>query len=190
MEKGAAFTAKPRLAFYRTNFEYCTTNCTAVAETKIQCFAISGGELPSSKRSTTKKKQSHPQPDQARMSQTSPLERLHVAPQVAVGPDEFSRKVSHWTIGRAVQVAAHYNGRSQTLRDEAIAHDFYSGGRGGASGGGASSFVACHSHLTIDLPSLFRSGAPFLLLILIETPPTFGRSLRLSYVLNRKFLPI
>ena len=47
-------------------------------------------------------------------------------------------------------------------------------GREGGEGGRAYSFVACLSHLTIDnaLQPL-GNGAPFLLLI--ETPPTFGR---------------
>ena len=47
------------------------------------------------------------------------------------------------------------------------------GGGMGRGGGGGYACVAGLRHLTIDHAS-FRDGAPFLLLI--ETPPTFGRS--------------
>ena len=45
---------------------------------------------------------------------------------------------------------------------------------GGVCEGGVYSFIAYLSNLSIDHASLFRHGAPFLLLV--ETPPTFGRS--------------
>ena len=51
----------------------------------------------------------------------------------------------------------------------------------GRAGGGAYSFVACLSHMTIN--HAVRDGAPFLLLI--ETPPTFGRSLRFFHTLHK-----
>ena len=55
--------------------------------------------------------------------------------------------------------------------------------RWGGGGAGALSFVACLSHLIIGHAS-FRDGAPFLLLI--ETPPTFGRSVRFFRILHYK----
>ena len=53
-----------------------------------------------------------------------------------------------------------------------------------SEGGGAScSFIACLSHLTIDHAS-FSRRTPFLLLI--ETPPTRGRSVRFFHSLPKK----
>ena len=46
--------------------------------------------------------------------------------------------------------------------------------------GWAYCFVTCLSHLTTLTTHPFRDGAPFLLLL--ETPPTFGRSLRFLHV--------
>ena len=51
-----------------------------------------------------------------------------------------------------------------------------------AGGGGANSFVVGLSHLTIH-PDPFRDGAP--LLLLMETAPTLGRSLRFLHKLHR-----
>ena len=52
-------------------------------------------------------------------------------------------------------------------------------------GEGGIFIVACLRLLTIALTTHpFRDEAPFLLLLLIETPPTFGRSLRFFYSIH------
>ena len=61
-------------------------------------------------------------------------------------------------------------------------------GGGGGEGGGASSSVAYHVVIWPLATHPFRDGAPFL--FLIETPPTFGRSLRFFHILHRNCLLI
>ena len=55
-------------------------------------------------------------------------------------------------------------------------------------GGGTHLLLAFLSHLAIDHAHPFRDGAPFLLLI--ETPPTFGCSVRFFHILHKKCLLI
>lgn len=112
MEKAPRLQQNFVWVFNRTNPQYCTINCTAVAETAYNA-SLSTDTSSGPAIAAPQKTSSHmPNPTRQERTKTLPLERLHVAPQVAVGPDNFFRKVSHRTIGRAVQVAAQHNGRS------------------------------------------------------------------------------
>ena len=62
----------------------------------------------------------------------------------------------------------------------------FSWSRSRAGGGGRYTFDACLSHVLLTMHH-FRGGAPFPLLI--ETPPTFGRSLRSFRMLQKMFAP-
>ena len=63
------------------------------------------------------------------------------------------------------------------MKDAVCAVDKGTGGGGGQKGvGGAYSFVACLSHLTIDHAS-FRDGAPFLLQHLQHLGAHYGSSI-------------
>ena len=56
---------------------------------------------------------------------------------------------------------------------QAMLHTLFEGG----GGNGAYSLIACLGHLTISHAFLSRRSTAFLLLLIVEVPPTFGRSL-------------